>query len=152
MEEFEISATELDITTNYNNANADFFIYDNSGVCNYQSPTYNTYQNPNYNIFVNPIINNYGGDGAPFIFNGEKACSWNDFVQEEIFIQKVPTHIQINSTSDAEQQNDKYVVVKTDHIKKTLSAKRMTKKDVIEMLERKAEEALYHKYKIKVIL
>ena len=152
MEEFEISATELDITTNYNNANSDFFIYDNSGVCNYQSPTYNTYQNPNYNIFVNSIINNYSTNGSPFIFNGEKAFDCVNCVQEEIFIQKVPTHIQINSTCDTEQQNDKYVVVKTDHIKKTISANRMTKKDVIEMLERKAEEALYHKYRIKVIL
>ena len=152
MEEFEISATELDITTNYNNANSDFFVYDNSGVCNYQSPTYNTYQNPNYNIFVNPTINNYWPNSISSFFNSDTRYEDNNFVPEEIFIQKANVPAQIGFSSDTDQQNDKYVVLKTDHIKKTVYAHKMTKKDIIEMLERKAEEALLHKYKVKVIL
>ena len=90
MEEFEISAADLDITTSYNNTNSDFFVGDNSGVCNYQSPTYNTYQNPNYNIFVNPIINNYGTKMAPYIFNANTTYNDDDSIPEEIFIQFSP--------------------------------------------------------------
>ena len=148
MEEFEISAADLDITTNYNNTNSDFFVYDNSGVCNYQSPTYNTYQNPNYNIFVNQVINNYCEQDTSHFFNEKTTYNDNNFVPEEIFIQKIPTPKQIDSSSD----NDKYIVVKTDHIHKTVYAHRMTQKEVIEMLKNKAEKALYNRYNVKIIL